>query len=275
MAGAVRVAGRPLRRPGFPVEAGLRLEVRLRQSALAALPVPRKPPALRVLFEDELLIAVDKPPGIPTQPTVDPGRLSLFGVVKELLAGRAGAAVYLGLHQRLDRDTSGVVLFTKAPRANPALAALFAERRVEKTYLALAARPPRLPPASWSVEARLEPGERGARPRVVAAGGVEARTDFRLLETFSRGLLIEARPRTGRKHQIRVHLAAGGMPILGDRLHGGPVVGDAAPRPMLHASRLAFPHPASGAPVVIDSPPPADWRRGLRALRSGAGPERG
>jgi RluA family pseudouridine synthase len=257
----------------MPVRAGLRLEVRLRPEALRATRLPGDSPvaigADRILFEDDVLIAIDKPPGLPTQPTVDPDRPSLYGLVKELLQGRGSGGVYLGLHQRLDRDTSGVVLFTKAAEVNRAVAALFSERRVEKTYRALTARPARLPARAWSVAGRLEVAGRGreGRPRPVATGGVTARTGFRLLEALPDGLLVEARPVTGRKHQIRVHLATAGMPILGDTLHGGPGAAKRAPRLMLHASRLAFRHPVSGNEVVIESPLPADFREALRKAR--------
>ena len=261
MGGAVRARERPLRRPGLPVREGLRLEIHLRPDALRGLGLPRDKPvtlsADHVLFEDEVLIAIDKPPGLPTQPTVDPARPSLYGLVKELLEARSGAApgsAYLGLHQRLDRDTSGVVLFTKRPDVNPAVAALFAGRRVEKTYHALTARPSRLPPRGWAVEGKL--------------AGAVARTDFRLLETFPRGLLVEARPLTGRKHQVRVHLAGGGMPILGDEIHGDPSSSGRAPRLMLHAARLSFRHPKGGMDVVIESPRPADFREVLKGLRA-------
>lgn len=250
MGGAVCVAGRPLRRPGMPVRRGLRLEVRLRPGALRPPGVLGDAPfalaARHILFEDDVLIAIDKPPGIPTQPTVDPARPSLYRLVKAyLLAQAAPGEPYLGLHQRLDRDTSGVVLFTKAGRVNPAVAALFAERRVEKTYRALVARPPRLPPARWSVETPV--------------AGAAARTEFRLLQSYPDRLSVEARPSTGRKHQIRVHLAARGMPILGDERHGGPGIAKRAPRLMLHAHRLAFRHPVSGREIVIESPLPADF----------------
>lgn len=271
MGGAVRVAGRPLRRPGMPLREGLRLEVLLRPEALGPARVPGDVPvtigAERILFEDDVLIAIDKPPGLPTQPTVDPARPSLYGLVKALLEQRSAlGGAYLGLHQRLDRDTSGVVLFTKAPEVNPAVAALFAERHVEKTYQALVARPARLPPREWSVEGRLEVDGRGRerRPHAVASGGVTARTDFRLREVLPGGLHVEAHPISGKKHQIRVHLAAGGMPILGDDLHGGPDSAKRAPRLMLHASRLAFRHPVSGEPVVIESPLPTDFEEVLR-----------
>lgn len=97
----------------------------------------------------------------------------------------------------------------------------------------------------------------------VAVGGQVARTDFEVLAAFPAGLLVEARPRTGRKHQIRVHLAEAGLPILGDLLYGGADGAAGAPRAMLHAARLTFVHPLSGHEVVIESPDPPDFQRAL------------
>jgi 23S rRNA-/tRNA-specific pseudouridylate synthase len=95
-----------------------------------------------------------------------------------------------------------------------------------------------------------------------------AHTDFRLLSTFSEGLLVEARPRTGRKHQIRAHLAAQGLPILGDERYSSAVrAGAGSPRPMLHALRLELRHPVSGEPLVLECPYPEDFQTALDGLR--------
>lgn len=276
MAGAVSVAGRPLRQAGRSLLPGARLEALVRLDLLPgdgpARDVPFALEPKQVLYEDDALIVVDKPPGLPTQPTVDPQRPSLYGIVKRHLAERGGPEPYLGLHQRLDRDTSGVVLFTKDPAANAGLAAQFAGRSVEKTYHALTRRPPRLPPPSWRVSSRLAAVGRGrARVETVRSGGALAETGFALLETHAGGLVVEARPRTGRKHQIRVHLAEAGLPILGDDLYGAPRTSGApvVPRLMLHAARLALRHPLSGARIAIESPDPPDFAATLRALRAG------
>jgi RluA family pseudouridine synthase len=208
---------------------------------------------------------VDKPPGLPTQPTVDAARPHLFGAVKRYLEAR-GRPSYLGMHQRLDRDTSGVVVFTTDPRANAGLAAQFEQRGLEKTYLALTRRPPRLPPASWRASSPLTAG-RG--PRVTSgAGGAAAETAFRRVETLPQALLVEARPRTGRKHQVRVHLADGGLPILGDDVYGTPTSDPTrVPRLMLHAWRLDFRHPLTAAALALESPLPADFTSALACLR--------
>lgn len=215
-----------------------------------------------VLYEDEHLIVVEKPAGLPTVPTADPARPSL---VRELEAERAGRGHpgALGVHQRLDRDTSGIVLFATSAEANPGLARQFEAGEVRKTYLALVARPRRKPPATWTVESRLERAGKG-RMASVAEGGAAARTEFRIAGEWPLALLVEARPRTGRKHQIRVHLADSGLPILGDATYGG--ASPAASRSLLHAARLELRHPVTGAALRFESALPEDFAAALAAL---------
>jgi len=285
MAGAVSVGGRPLRRPGFVLSAGDRVEARVQADRLVR---PRDLAfvigAAQVLFEDDWLIAVDKPAGIATVPTADPSRPHVVGAVSSYLG-----SAYVGVHQRLDRETSGVVLFTKDAAANPALARAFAAREVHKTYHALVGRPV----ARKAAQRRGAAGTTARGPAAVAAapgaglgaavgagggagdvppewinrdpiGGQSAETAFkRLDDAFPSALLLEAQPRTGRKHQIRVHLASAGMPIVGDERYGGP----RAPRLMLHAASLRLPHPRTGAELRIDSPYPDDFRRVLDSAR--------
>lgn len=270
MAGAVRVDGRVLRRPAFALRAGALVEAAVDPSRLPAEPAPAAPAPLRVLFEDDLLLAVDKPAGLAFHAGADPRRPHLVGRVSAWLASRApgasaGVEPYLGVHQRLDRDTSGVVLFAKSAAANPGLAAQFEGRAVEKTYLAVVARPSRLPPRAWSCEQPLGRVGRGRQGALAPAeGGRAARTDFRLLEVGPRALLVEARPRTGRQHQVRVHLALAGLPILGDPVYGRER--DAcATRLLLHAARLRLRHPVSGAELVVECLPPPEFRAALAA----------
>lgn len=268
--GAVRVDGRAPRRAAFELRAGMCLSVDDAASLAArAVGEPAAPAGLRVLYEDAWLIVVDKPPGLPFHATADPRRTHLVGAVQALLARRPGAtsdAPYLGVHQRLDRDTSGVVLFTKDKAANAGLAEQLERHAVEKVYVALTRRPARLPPARWTVDDTLARVGRGRIGRVPAnAGGQRARTDFRLLDVLPGLLRVEARPRTGRQHQIRVHLAGGGLPIAGDATYGGARV---APRVMLHAWRLSLRHPLSGAALTIESPPPPDFEEVLAGARA-------
>jgi 23S rRNA pseudouridine1911/1915/1917 synthase len=252
MAGVVRLDGRPQRRPGLILRAGARLTGALDTRRLARRArAPRSIDAGDLLYEDRWLVAVNKPPGLPTHVTADPSRPHLVGLVLEWLQARDGAAgaPRLGVHQRLDRDTSGIVLLTKDPAADAGLARQFADRVIGKTYHALTIRPAVLPPAKWRVSARIEtPG-----------GPVEAVTDFERRESLAQALLIEAFPRTGRKHQIRIHLAGMGLPILGEDRHGPGTARPGADRLMLHAARLDLRHPIDDTPLRIECPWPSDF----------------
>lgn len=197
-----------------------------------------------ILYQDADLLVVNKPAGLLFHTTDDPTRPSLVGTLQREHA-------YLGTHQRLDQGTSGVVLFSLNREVNPALAQQFEGRQVVKVYHALTVRA-RLPATQWSVSRAL--AREGART-VERADGQSAQTDFQLLRRLPEALLVEARPRTGRRHQIRVHLAGGGLPIVGDVLYGGPP----ASRVMLHARRLELAHPRTGAPLVVEAEYPEDF----------------
>jgi RluA family pseudouridine synthase len=256
--GAVRRNGARPPSPTVLLREGDRLVVDL--AALPPAPARVELSEREILYEDAWLVAFDKPAGLPSHATVDPARPHLVGLATAVLAAR-GPAPYLGVHHRLDRDTSGFVLFTKQRAANAAVAALFAERRIDKTYVARCAGPGH-EPATWSVRDHLAKiGRAGKVNRygAVRSGGEPAHTDLRLLGRSASGAdrwLVEARPRTGRTHQVRVHLASSGLPIVGDVLYGGPP----APRVLLHAERLRFAHPFTGDDVVITSPAPGDIR---------------
>jgi RluA family pseudouridine synthase len=226
----------------------------------------------RVLFEDEFLIAVDKPPGLPTQPTLDEARDNLFASVKKFLKIRdQKAEPYLGLHHRLDRDTSGVILFTKKPEANAGIGALFSGREAQKTYNALVQAPPRkLESAEFEIKnylAKAGGSAKRARFTAVRSGGDFAHTSFRVLGQSPTGALwMQAEPHTGRTHQIRVHLSEAGMPIWGDATYGGDL--KLAPRLMLHAVSLTFEHPIEHNTVSIHSPFPEDFSQCLRPFQT-------
>jgi 23S rRNA pseudouridine955/2504/2580 synthase len=231
----------------------------------------------QVLFEDEWLLVVDKPAGMPTQPTLDARRPSVFSTLQEFIRQRDGGTPYLGLHHRLDRDTSGVLLFTKDQKANAGTAALFSGKTMCKTYQALTITGVACPD-SWEVKNYLGVVGRigkASKYGAVRSGGDPAQTSFRVLKRFPVALLIEARPHTGRTHQIRVHLTEGGHPIFGDAFYGGPMQLPAgpgggmvpAPRVMLHAAALEFLHPVTKAPLLIRSPLPADFEACLRSFR--------
>lgn len=249
--GWVFVDGRVERRAGFPLCGGEELRVTV------AAPVAPPPPAeATVLWRDAHLLALAKPAGLLSHPTVA-AAASALDTARSILSGEEEPIL---LH-RLDKETSGVLLFASGRESNRKLSRQFSDREVSKTYLALVEG---RPPAAFAVDNHLRAGVRG---RTVAAnsGGARAVTEFATLATGTVLALVEARPLTGRTHQIRCHLAGCGFPLVGDPLYGGRTTvelggaGVAVSRHMLHAWKLAFRHPDSGAPVCIEAPLPADF----------------
>lgn len=253
--GQVFIDGATVRRAGHLLAGGETVAATLDES-------PPAPPVAEptVLYRDHHLLVLNKPPGLPSHPTVA-GRANALDWATDLLRRQGSAVVPILLH-RLDADTSGVLLLALTAEANRSLAAAFAGREIEKLYLALVAG---TPPEAFAVRNSLRLGRRGRVERVLA-GGQPAETAFRTVARVPGFALVEARPKTGRTHQIRVHLSGEGFPIIGDRLYGGPtaiaVDGQilTAPRHLLHAFRLSFRHPASGEEVALEAPVPEDMK---------------
>lgn len=224
-----------------------------------------------ILYEDEFLIVIDKPAGIPTQPTLDEARVNLYSQVKKFLSEREKKPdVYVGLHHRLDRDTSGVILFTKEKSVNRAVGELFSEHTAQKYYRALVVPSLELNVSvNWEVKdylGRVSPKSKPMKMGSVKSGGDYAETSFQIIEKFSTFWFVEAKPKTGRTHQIRIHLSEAGLPILGDTFYGWRPDGvEKTPRVMLHAARLTFSHPVSQKAMVIESPLPLDFLTYLKS----------
>lgn len=258
-AGGVFLDGRRCKVAGRTLHPGQQVVVNLEEGGRIASASTALDPS-RVLHADADLVFVDKPAGVPAQPTLTSDR----GALPELVGAVLGAPVTL-VH-RLDRETSGVTVLARTPGAAAALAEAFRTGGPEKTYLALTARPPE--PREGTIALAL--GKDPARPglRRVDSGGDPAVTRYRTLRAGPAATLVEARPETGRTHQIRVHLAAAGAPLLGDARYGGPRrVGEVhVPRVMLHAARLALRHPVSGEALAVEAPVPEDFRAVERAL---------
>jgi RluA family pseudouridine synthase len=277
MAGAISVDGRRVRTASHSLSKGTAIDARIDTTRLFA-DLTSQDRAFElttraILFEDDDLIVVDKPPALPSQPTVDGTRDNLLAAVTRFLSKRTGSPQpYVGVHHRLDRDTSGVVLFTKSKRVNAAIGEIFSSHRGIKVYQAITAAG-RTPKQEWTIQNQLGPVASTSKRRkygAVRTGGDFAETAFRILAKYSRGLWIEAVPKTGRTHQIRVHLSESGLPILGDDLYGvSAQTSPPAPRLMLHATQLTFPHPISGREVSIKSSLPEDFVRCLDGLRKG------
>ena len=221
--------------------------------------------ALDVLYEDGDLLALNKPAGMTVHPS--PGHRTST-LVNAILAhspdlSGIGGVMRPGIVHRLDRDTSGVILVAKDDAAHNALARQLKDRQVEKVYVALVEGTPS--PPEGVIDAPIARDPRRRERMAIVEGGRDAVTAYRVVERFTGASLVEARPKTGRTHQIRVHLAAIGHPIVGDRLYGraSPLVG----RQFLHARQITFKHPATDEMMTIDAPLSPDLAECLARLR--------
>jgi 23S rRNA pseudouridine1911/1915/1917 synthase len=251
----VKIASRPVR-------AGQAIEVHLggvidrasgEVGAAARARDAAELPAYAIVYEDDDLVVVDKPAGLVTAPTPESDR----GNLADLLARRPGGSPVHVVH-RLDRPTSGVLVLAKTEAASRALAAAFAAHAIEREYRAVA----------LGVI---------AEPLTIAreVGGKAAVTHVTPLERLAGATLLACRLETGRTHQIRIHLAAIGHPVLGDHQHGGPAVRSFTPRPprlALHAMVLGFTHPRTGAALRFERPLPPDLATWLASLHGDAVP---
>ncbi len=282
-AGAARGGDAVLHDAAVPVRAGQRYTL-APPPPTPARPEPQAIP-FPILFEDEELLVLDKPAGLVVHPA--PGNQD--GTLVNALLAHCGADFAgiggerrPGIVHRLDKDTSGVMVVAKTAWMMARLGEIFATRALERAYLALAWGLPA--PAAGSIAGAIgrDPRDR-KRMAVRATGGKPALTHYRLRESwFAAVSLLECRLATGRTHQIRVHLAASGHPLIGDPLYLRRVPGAAKavpaairgrlldfPRQALHAAELGFIHPRSGAKLAFSTPPPADFAALLRLLAAG------
>ena len=271
-AGAVQVNGGAASKPAQKVRAGDQLAVELRPTAMSQAFVPQDIP-LTVVHEDAHLLVIDKPAGLVVHPA--PGNWS-GTLLNALLARDAGAARLprAGIVHRLDKDTSGLMVVARSRQAMDALVALIAAREVRREYLALAHRPWSGPPQR-EVDAAVGRDPRNRLRMAVVdlarQAGKPAQTHFELLANAEQGCLVRGLLRTGRTHQIRVHMAHLGHPLVGDALYGGAAAAGMA-RQALHARRLAFTHPVSGAALDFRAPLPQDLAGALSAWGLGYNP---
>jgi 23S rRNA pseudouridine955/2504/2580 synthase len=246
--GEVRVnSGRV--KPDYRLQLGDRVRVPPIRVAEPRPPPPR-PLELPVVFEDSALLVIDKPAGV----AVHGGSGISYGVIESLRAARPQAK-FLELAHRLDRDTSGLLLIAKKRSALVELHRMLREGGVEKRYLAVVAGDYRGPAEIRASLHKYVTGS-GERRVAVAEQGRAAVTQVKVARRAADSSLLELRLLTGRTHQLRVHLAHVGHPILGDGKYGG----RKAPRLLLHAARLAFAHPLTGERVRLESPAPPEMR---------------
>lgn len=288
--GRVAIGGRTIVEPKRPVKPGETVVVDLPPPEPAAPAAEAMP--LDVVHEDDALIVIDKPAGLVVHPA--PGARS--GTLVNALLAHAGPSLSgiggvarPGIVHRLDKDTTGVMVVAKTDRTHKALAAQFADHGrtgpLERAYLALVWGAPAR--AAGTIDAPLG---RSAKNRekieVKRAGGREAITHYRVVETYGPktkpiAALVECRLETGRTHQIRVHMASIGCPVIGDRAYGPGFVTKAErlpepartlaadfPRQALHARLLAFEHPETGEEVRFESPLPADMSTLVKAFKA-------
>ncbi len=206
----------------------------------------------RILYEDEYLLAYDKESGIPSQQTPADGYNNLFAALNRFLQKERRKNPYAALHHRLDRETSGVIVFALDGSVNKSLGHSFESRRVRKDYLAWAEGNPQWDRCTASEDITRIGGRYAACPR---GSGKRAETLLGVLHRADDRSLIWARPMTGRTHQVRLHLAAQGHPVIGDRLYGK----IKAERLYLHAYRLKLLHPRFNSNLVLTAPVPDDW----------------
>lgn len=228
---------------------------------------------LHILYEDDALLVVDKPAGLLTVPLTRGGSSrrpapSAFSLLAEHLGPRGRRTPFV-VH-RIDRDTSGIVVFAKTAAAQRAVKDQFARREPERIYLAVVHGRPRPARGRWRDWLAWDADE--VRQTVTTATdpkGVEAISDYRVVEAFADASLLEVRLHTGKRNQIRIQAAVRGHPLVGERQYAKSPM--PFPRQALHAHRLSFAHPIDGRPMTFAAPLPQDLEKLIRRLRR-AGP---
>ncbi|MBI2200350.1 MAG: RluA family pseudouridine synthase [Armatimonadetes bacterium] len=255
-------------KPSSRVRRGQRVEVDVPSPSRPRLQAESIP--LDIVFEDDHLMVINKPPGM----AVHPGAGRMQGTLASAILSRipqlagVGEPDRPGIVHRLDKDTSGLLVVAKTLPAYSALQTQVKARTVNRRYLALVHG--QVQQAEGAIAARIGRHPRHRTKMAVTPGGREAVTRYRVVERFQLFTLVEADLVTGRMHQIRVHFAHIGHPIVGDRQYGGRRETLGLSRQALHAWKLQFTHPHTGRAVATDAPLPDDFAQVLRQLRAGA-----
>ena len=265
--GHIQVGGKA-QKPSYVLRGGETLEVEPAEPT----PLRAEPEAipLEILYEDDDVLAVNKPAGM----VVHAGAGCRSGTLVNALLHRfqslsgVGGELRPGIVHRLDRYTSGVILAARHDAAHRHLAAQFASREVEKVYLALVHGTVKQETGRIEKPISRDPVRR-IRMTARLGRGRTALTDYKVLRRFRHFTLLEVRIGTGRTHQIRVHLAAAGHPVAGDRLYGAPASVEGPPAPgrfFLHARRITFRKPSTGERVTVEAPLPEELERWMQGL---------
>jgi 23S rRNA pseudouridine1911/1915/1917 synthase len=264
--GRVAIAGREAPKPSLRVRAGDRIVVDVpppEPSTIRPEPIP-----LNVVHEDADVLVIDKPAGL----AVHPGAGRRTGTLAHAVLAHApdltgiGGELRPGIVHRLDKDTSGLIVVAKNERALRRLQQAIQLRLVRREYTAIVHG--RVRRAGGTIDAPIGRDPRHRTRMAVVASGRRAVTHFRVAECFADASLLEVRLDTGRTHQIRVHCASIGHPLIGDPVYGRGVPSRGLARQALHAGRLSFPHPTTGAAMAFESPLPEDLRALVRRLRT-------
>ena len=262
--GGVHIDGRRVRKAGMILDQGLHIELHRDRSSVRPFRLSHD----LVLYQDDYLIVVNKPAGIETQPTPARYKGTLFESLQVWLKRdrRFGRRLEIGMVQRLDRDTSGVIAFSIHPQAHKSLSRQIQSRDAKKIYLALVAGRPE--PSTGRYVSNLIRDRYANKMKSTSRGGKEAVTTYRVVRTRAVPepiSLVEVELITGRTHQIRVHLSEAGHPLLGDIRYGGPeqVGMHSLSAHCLHSHRLKVVHPISNKPLSFraELPPAMDLDR--------------
>ncbi len=286
--GYVRIAGRSPK-PSMKVRRSMEIEGEIPEEEPLTLVAQAIP--LDILYEDDYLLGINKPAGMVVHPSFGHSEGTLVNAVLGYLGQRcevrgtrnegskttpnaerrtpnaepAGSEMRPGIVHRLDKGTTGVIIVAKGPKTQEMLSGLFKERSVRKVYRAIVEGAPK--DEEWTVEENIgrHPVER-KKMAVLKGKGRSALTGFKVLERLEGFAYVEACPRTGRTHQIRVHLAYSGHPIVGDELYGKRSKW-LAERSLLHACKIEFVHPIRKEPVLIEAPVPEDMLEFIASVK--------
>ncbi len=245
------VVNNKLADPSYKVRKGddVKIEIPVRtEVSLKAEDIP-----LKIIYEDKDILVVDKPPFLVTHPTLDHPSGTLVNSLLNHLKALNAEGLRPGIVHRLDKNTSGLLVVAKTETALENLKKQFKDRQVSKTYLALVSG--KVEKERSLIEEKIARHPKFRAKFTVAPAGREAATEYKVIKRFAKFTLLELKPFTGRTHQLRVHLAFLGHPIVGDKLYGGKML---VPRQFLHASSLVFNHPTTGEKKTFASNLPKD-----------------
>jgi 23S rRNA pseudouridine1911/1915/1917 synthase len=261
-------------KPTHVPKAGERIEIHWPE-ARPAQAQPEDIP-LDILFEDDVLLVLNKPPGLVVHPAAGHAEHTLVNALLHHCHGQLsgiGGVARPGIIHRLDKDTSGCLVVAKTDAAHQALSHQFAERSVHKVYHAIVCGELLRPRGEIRAAIARHPSHR-KRMAVDEERGRSARTTYRILAPLNSATLVEVLLHTGRTHQVRVHFQSIGHPLMGDDTYGQrqnrrlfELTGYRAPRQMLHAQELGFTHPRSGQPMIFQAPRPRDFQEAIQTLR--------